>query len=307
MAATITPLAVTGSNMTDDSPTLRSKALGAELRKIRDRRGETLGRVVTLGEVETALDRSSGWLSRIENGRRKLPAVSDVRALLDYYEVTDETVREQLLSITKQARTRGWWNTFKDEIPEAYATYVGFEAGARKIYIASSSIVPGLLQTADYAREVIGAAGVSRGLTAQQIDARVAVRARRQQLLTREDNPVALRAVIDEAALLRRVGSAKVMREQLDYLISLTDRPNVALQVVPFSAGAHAAATADFTILEFPGTGGDIVSIETLVGSLFIEKSEEVDPHIEAFRDLHSVALSEADSLHTLAQAKADY
>lgn len=293
--------------MTDDSPTLRSKALGAELRKIRERRGDELGRVVTLGEVEAALDRSSGWLSRIENGKRKLPSINDIRALLDYYEVVDETVREQLLSVTKQARTRGWWNTFKDKIPEAYATYVGLEAGARKIYIASSSIIPGLLQTEDYAGYVTRTAGVSRGLTPEQVEARVAVRARRQRLLTRDENPVALRAVFDEAALLRQVGSSKVMREQLDFLIALAERPNVTLQVIPFAAGAHPAVTCDFTILEFAGTDPDIVSIETLVGSLFIEKSEEVDPHIEAFRDLHSVALGEVDSLRMMAQARAGY
>lgn len=293
--------------MTDDSPTLRSKALGAELRKIRNRRGEELGRVVTLGEVETALDRSSGWLSRIEGGKRKLPAVSDVRALLDYYEVTDETVREQLLSTTKQARTRGWWNTYRGTIPEAYATYVGLEAGARKLYIASSSVFPGLLQTADYARAVIGAAGLSRGLAPEQIEARVNVRTRRQQLLTRDDNPVVLRAVVDQAALVRKVGGPEVMRDQLDFLIELADRPNVTLQIVPFEIGAHAAVTCDFTILEFAGSDPDVVSIDTLVGSLFIEKPEEVDPHIEAFRDLHSVALGEADSLQMMAETKAKY
>lgn len=284
----------------DDSPTLRTRALGTELRIIR----ENLG--LTLTEVEQALDQSSGWLSRIETGKRKMPSVPQIRDLLDHYGITDETVRESLLATTRSARTRGWWNTYKDTIPEAYATYVDLETHARKIYIAGTSIVSGLLQTADYARAVIGPGGLQRGLTVEQVERRVEVRARRQQLLTRE-SPVALRAVLDESALRRVVGGPKVMREQLQYLIDLAERPNVALQIVPFSAGAHAAVIGGWTILEFPGGDHDIVAIETLVGSLFIEKTSEVDPYVEAFRDLHTAALGEPDSLQMIAAAAAEY
>jgi transcriptional regulator with XRE-family HTH domain len=283
----------------DDSSTLRSRALGAELRAIRNRLG------LSMEDVEDALDRSAGWLSRIETGKRLKPSVADIKALLDHYGIQNPAMRESLITTTKQARVRGWWNTYKDTIPEAYATFVGLEAGAKRIFIANPSIVPGLLQTADYAGAVIGA-GISRGLTAEQIEKRVEVRARRQQLLTR-DEPVALRAVLDEAVLRREVGGPKVMREQLQYLLELARQPNVTIQVVPFAAGAHAAVTCGFTILEFPSPGRDIVAIETIVGSLFIEKPEEVDPHVEAFRDLHADALSEAGSLQLIAAAAAEY
>jgi transcriptional regulator with XRE-family HTH domain len=285
---------------TDDSPTLRTRALGVELRRIREQRG------LTLAQVEQELNRSAGWGSRIENGKRRMPSVNDVTALLDLYEVTDPAVRKSLLDTTRQARTRGWWNTYRDTIPEAYATYVGLEAGARKLYIANPSIVPGLLQTADYARAVIGAGGLQRGLTADQVEKRVEVRAKRQELITRND-PIALRAVLDEAALRRIVGGPTVMREQLEFLLGIAERPNVTIQVVPFSAGAHAAVTCGFTILEFPGYDHDIVAIETLVGSLFIERPDEVDPHVEAFRDLHSAALAEPDSLQMIAETAAKY
>lgn len=284
----------------DDSPTLRTRALGDELRRIREARG------ATLAQVEEALSRSSGWLSRIETGKRKMPSIPDVKALLDHYGITDEATRESLIEITRQARTRGWWNTYRGAIPEGYLSYVSFEAGASKIYTATPAIVPGLLQTADYARAVIGSGGLRRGLTVEQVEHRVEVRARRQQLLTRE-TPVALRAVIDESALSRGVGGPKVMREQLAYLLEIAEQPNVAIQIVPLSAGAHAAVTCGFTILEFASEVRDIVAIETLVGSLFIEEAAEVDPHVEAFRDLHSAALDEPDSLAMIAAAKAEY
>jgi transcriptional regulator with XRE-family HTH domain len=284
----------------DDSPTLRSRALGAELRKIRNGLGQSME------DVEVALERSSGWLSRIENGKRRKPSVHDVTALLDHYGITDTEVREKLLSTTRQARVRGWWNTFKDVIPDAYLNYVGFEAGAKKVYIANPSIVPGLLQTEDYARAVI--AGAAPRMPADQVEKRVMVRAKRQELLTRETNQVRLWAVLDEAALLRRVGGPKVMRAQLQYLLEIAERPNVTLQVTPFEAGAHAGVLGPFTILEFPAaTEPDVVAIETLVGNLFVEKAEEVEPHVEAFRDLHGDALSEADSLRMIAAAMAEY
>lgn len=281
----------------DDSPTLRSRALGAELRKIREDRGEHLT------AVEDALSRSRGWLSRIENGKRLKPSIPDVTALLDHYQVTEPAIREQLLTFTRQARTRGWWSAYRDTIPEAYATYVSFEAGARKLYIANPSIVPGLLQTADYATAVI--AGAAPRMPADQIAKRVEVRGRRQQLLAR-DNPAVLRVVLDEAALRRTVGGPKVMREQLQYLQELAGRPNVTLQVVPFGAGAHAGVLGPFTVLEFDGPDGDVVAVETLVGSLFIDKPSEVDPYIEAFRDLHAAAASEPDSLQMIAAAVAE-
>lgn len=281
----------------DDSPTLRSRALGAELRKIREDRGEKVT------AVEDALSRARGWLSRIENGKRLKPSIPDVTALLDHYEVTDPVAREQLLTFTRQARVRSWWSSYSGTIPEAYATYVGLEAGARKLYIAAPSIVPGLLQTADYATAVI--AGAAPRMPADQIAKRVEVRGRRQELLARPD-PAVLRVVLDEAALRRQVGGPKVMREQLQVLRELADRPNVTIQVVPFAAGAHAAVLGPFTVLEFDGADDGVVAIETLVGSLFIDKPSEVDPYVEAFRDLHSAAASEPDSLQMIAATMAE-
>lgn len=279
-----------------NSPTVRSRALGAQLRKLREARHETIT------GVEDALSRSRGWLSRLEAGRRLKPRVDDVTALLDYYGVTEQDTREQLIGFTREARTRGWWSAYGDAIPEAYATYVGLEAGARSLHIVAPSIVPGLLQTADYAAAVIS--GVAPQLPGAEVARRVEVRNRRQEMMV-GDGGTSVRVVLDEAVLYRMVGDRAVMRHQFSALLAMAAMPHVSLTVIPFEAGAHAGLFGPVTVLGFDGSGDDVVAIETMTGQLFIDREADVASYVEAFGRFGSVSSSAADSLRMVAAAMA--
>ncbi|MDG4762985.1 helix-turn-helix transcriptional regulator [Solwaraspora sp. WMMD406] len=266
------------------SPTVRRRRLGAELR----RRRETAG--VTIDTVAARLECSASKVSRIETGHTTATP-RDVRDMLEIYGVTGPE-SEELVQIAREARQKGWWHPYSTVLTGAY---VGFEAAARSVRAYEQQVVPGLLQTKDYANAMIRAARPD--ITAEEVDHRVHVRLKRQSLLT-QDDPIDLWVVLDEAVLSRPVGGDVVMRAQLDYLVEAADLPNVTVQVLPFEAGGHAGMDGTFAILDFPDESDpDVVYAENATGGLFLEKAEELRKYIFIFDHIRAAALRPEESV----------
>ncbi len=252
-------------------PTVLRIALGAQLRRLREASN------LTTGQAAEAIRATHSKISRLERGRT--PARQrDVADLLSLYGVTDEAEREQLLALTRQASAPGWWQQYSDILPRWLELYIGLEKAASIIRTYEVQFVHGLMQTEDYARAVILISNAH--LPAEEIDRRVSLRMRRQQLLTQPGAP-GLWAVLDEAALRRPPGGPTVVRAQLEHLLQLTDLPNVTLQIVPFHAGPHAAAGGPFTILRFPEPDlPDVVYLEQLNSALYLDQPGDVIDYI---------------------------
>ncbi|MDT5037985.1 MAG: hypothetical protein QOE03_3170 [Micromonosporaceae bacterium] len=249
-------------------PTVLRILLGAQLRRLRE--SKALGRDEAGWEIRA----SGSKISRMELGRVSFKE-RDIADLLTLYGVTDEQERAALLSLALQANSPGWWHHYGDILPSWFQSYLGLEAAASVIRTYEVQFVPGLLQTPDYARAVIllGHADAST----DEIDRRIELRGARQQVLNRPNAPQ-LWAVIDEAALRRPVGGPQVMRAQIEALIEAAKVPNVRLQILPFHAGGHAAAGGAFTILRFPEPElPDVVYVEQLTSSIYLDKRDDVD------------------------------
>ena len=208
----------------------------------------------------------------------------DVTDLLEYYGVTDLAEREKLVQLTREANATPWYQKFQDVVPDWFHVFVGLEEAAQLIRVYEVQFVPGLLQTEEYARAIImqGAPGVDP----DEVDRRVALRTRRQQLLSRPDAP-RLWAVVDEGALRRPIGGKAVMQGQIERLMAATREPNITLQVLPFTFGGHAAEGGAFTVMRFPEADmSDIVYIEQLTGALYLDKREDVERYSEVMERL---------------------
>ncbi|WP_097319348.1 helix-turn-helix domain-containing protein [Paractinoplanes atraurantiacus] len=266
------------------------RELGTELRRLRaERRGAA---------VATALGWSESKLSRIETAHTGI-SEDDLDRLLTIYGVRVED-RDRLRELARRGRARAWWTPYRSSVPDPYDEYVALEAEAVAISEWESQIVPGLLQTDEYARAVIEV-GADVGDT-ETIQRRLALRMARQAVLTREPPPL-LRIVLDEAVLHREVGGPEVLRRQLARLVEASERPGVELLVLPFSAGAHAGMTESFMVLEFaPGTRSPIVHIEGLTGGLFRVKPPDVDVYRDGLSDLRERALSPEMSRTAIAE-----
>jgi transcriptional regulator with XRE-family HTH domain len=270
----------------EQSPTVRRRRLALELRRLRE------AAKLTCEEVAEHLECSASKISRVETGRVSV-SPRDVRDMLDLYGVPVEQ-RAGLVQLARDSRQKGWWHAYSDAIQPQFATYLGLESAASEIRIYEVSLIPGLLQTEDYARAVISAGLMSN--PSEDIDRRVALQMARQPALTRDDPP-RLWAVLDEAALRRRVGGAGLMRMQLEHLLGLAGLPNVAVQVIPFGGGAHPAMGRPFVILVFPElVDTDVVYLEDLTSSLYLEDLAEVDRYNVFFNHLRATALSFDDS-----------
>jgi transcriptional regulator with XRE-family HTH domain len=248
-------------------PTALRIALGSHLRRLREASN------ITPSQAGNAIRATHSKISRLERGRSAAKQ-RDVADLLTLYGVTDEAEREVLLTLARQASTPGWWQQYRDILPSWFEMYVGLEKAASIIRTYEVQFVHGLMQTEDYARAVILIAN-SRA-PADEIDRRVSVRMKRQQLLTQPGAPE-LWAVLDEAVLRRPLGGTEVMRAQLEHLLEMIDLPNVTLQIVPFDVGPHAAAGGPFTILRFPEPDlPDKVYLEQLNSALYLDDPDDV-------------------------------
>lgn len=258
-------------------PTVLRMLLGAHLRRLREAQG------VSREDAGWEIRASESKISRMELGRVSFKE-RDVEDLLTLYSQVDTDERERLLALARQANTPGWWHRYGDVLPNWFQSYLGLEAAASLIRTYEVQFVPGLLQTADYARSVV-LLGHGRA-KAEEIDRRVDLRMRRQKILDRPE-AVQLWAVIDEAVLRRPVGSRATMRGQIQALIDATQRQSVHLQVLPFQVGGHSAAGGAFSILRFPDQElPDIVYVEQLSSALYLDKRDDVELYVDAMERL---------------------
>jgi len=226
---------------------------------------------------------SESKISRMELGRVGFKE-RDVADLLNLYGLDDAEERERLLALAKDANNPGWWHRYGDVLPSWFQSYLGLEAAAERIRTYETQFVPGLLQTVDYARAVVRIGQVT--LKPEEIERRVELRMDRQRIITRP-RPVRLWAVLDEAVLRRPVGGPKVLRGQIEALIELSERQNITLQVIPFSAGGHAATGGAFSLLRFPERDmSDVVYIEHMTSALYLDKRDDLDIYATAMDSL---------------------
>lgn len=269
------------------SPTVKRRRLSAELIRLREQAG------MTHDDVCKHLEWSRGRLTHMEQNRWTRPDIGNIRLLLDLYGVTDGHVREAMLNLARQSRERGWWQNYKDVFR---GSLPGFEADATQLRTYEIAFVPGLLQTRGYAMAIFRAGQVLDDGEAAVIR-RVEGRLARQGILIRE-NPPQLWAVIDEAALLKLVGGVDVMVDQLRYIVEMAKHPNITIQVLPNSAGAHAAMACGFVILDFAGDlDPSLVYLETPTDSLFLERPEEVQAYTLIHNRVLAAALTAEESV----------
>ncbi|AXE84302.1 MULTISPECIES: helix-turn-helix transcriptional regulator [unclassified Streptomyces] len=276
-------------------PAVRRRKLGAELRALRTSAG------LTSGEAARLVGWHQSKVSRIETGTSGVKP-ADVRLLLDAYGVADSQLRELLMVLAGSEDSDGrhhWWHAYRGVLPPTYRDFISLESQASAMRTLETTVVPGLLQTPEYARAVTRAA--VEGLSEDRLDTLVEVRLARQDVL-RADPPLELSAVLDEAVLRREVGGPGVMARQLERLVEAARLPQVRLQVLPFAAGAHIGVTGPFVVFSFSSTSDlDVVVLDHLTSSLYLERKEDLRAYTEAFNALQIHALSPEDSLDFIA------
>jgi transcriptional regulator with XRE-family HTH domain len=269
------------------SPTVRRRELGAFLRALRTEQG------FTLEQVAEHLLCTPSKVSRMETGRRGITS-RDVRDLCDLYGITDQEERHRLMIIAEQGRQHAWWATYNLD----HSRFVGLEAEATAISDFQSSVVPGLLQTSDYARA--GHEGALPRLNPDEIELQIKAKLTRQQRLT-EAEPAVFSAILDEAVLHRVTGGPRVMRAQLKHLIDVASLPNVVIRIVPFSVGAHPGLESNFVILTLPASMPDEVFVEGLSGKFYLDRPDDLNRYRRVFSRLQQLALSPQESLRFIA------
>ena len=275
------------------SPTVRRRELGALLRALRNEKG------LTVEQVAEHLMCSPSKVSRMETGRG-LATLRDIRDLCDLYEVTDESERDRMMDLSKESMQQDEWQSY--DLP--YATYAGLEAEAVGISAFQSSVIHGLLQTADYARAMHE--GSMPRLDPDQIHLQIEAKLTRQRILTRS-LPPRFAVVLDEAALHRRVGGRRVMAAQLAKLLEISALPNVMVQILPYEKGAHPALESNFTILQLPDQAPDVVFVEGMIGYTYLERDEDLKRYREIFSKLQSIAANPQDSAELISRNLRSY
>jgi transcriptional regulator with XRE-family HTH domain len=272
-------------------PAALRRRLRIELRRAREEAHKT--------QQATAadLDWSSSKVIRIEGGQVGI-SVTDLKALLDYYGVKDEERVDDLVAMARQSR-RQPWSQYRDVVPPGAATYWGYEASSSIVRQWEPLVLPGLLQTEEYAYAwLTGTSGHDERKSRRLVDARID----RQELLTRDRGPE-LFFVVSEAAVRLVVGSPEIMVAQLDRIAELGERPDLTFRVMPFSAGANVGLLGPFVLLEFPDPeDGDVLYLEGREDAVFLDEDEQTSRYLEYFFDLERDALSEDDSLAMIRQ-----
>jgi transcriptional regulator with XRE-family HTH domain len=275
--------------MSRPSPTVRRRRIAGELKRLREERG------LTLDHAAKELGVARSTMSRIENAQVSVRP-GDVRTLLELYGVESDDVAA-LVQVARDARQRGWWQAYSDVLPNWFEVYVGLEQAASEISTFEVALVPGLLQTADYARAVIEAELPDAPVN--EVERRTELRMKRQSDEARPEMWV----VLDEAVIRRVVGGPATMRAQLERLAEEAEAPGQTLQIVPFSAGAHASMISSFSILNFPELADPpVVYLESRAGSLYVEGSG-ADAYVRIFRTLQADAISPKASIEMVREA----
>ncbi|MEC3957813.1 helix-turn-helix transcriptional regulator [Nocardia sp. CDC153] len=281
------------SAVAERGPTALRIAVGSQLRKLRELSG------ITREAAGEHIRGSHAKISRLELGRTGFKE-RDIRDLLSLYGVKEPGEVEQFLDLVRKANQPGWWHRYSDLLPPWFETYLGLEHAAKSIRTYEGQLVPGLLQTPDYARSVVALGHDADG------ERRVSLRRRRQELLTRDDAP-SFWAVLDEAVLHRPVGGPGVLRGQIEHLIEMSKRPNVTIQLLPYAAGGHAAAGSSFTMLRFAEAElPDIVYLEQLTSALYLDRRQDLELYRQVMDQLSVQAEPPERSRKELARIAAD-
>ena len=234
----------------------------------------------------------------METGHRGATA-RDVRDLCNLYEVDDQLERTRLTNLAAEGKERGWWQAYELDY---FDTYVGLEEAATGTRQYQSTVVPGLLQTPEYARAVAEVLDV----TPERVDELVEVKMRRQSLLARKPEAL-LSVILDEAVLHRVVGGATAMQAQLNHLINVTKNHNVTIQVISYGAGAHPAMESTFAILSLEEPVPSVVYVEGLVGFIYLDRPQDIARYERVFDRLRNVALSPQESIKLIAKVSMDH
>lgn len=277
------------------SPTARRRRLSIELKKLREKS------TLTCAQVGQALDWSGSKVNRMETGSGRVQP-SDIDALCRFYATSDE-LREFLKSLAREAKTRGWWQVHGAGVPEWFNIYIGLEQDASALRQYQCELLPGLMQTAAYARELHT---TGAHLSPEDIDRAVRVRLERQEMLTRPDAPEAW-FVVNEGAVRNVIGDRALMREQLERSLDSAALPNVTLQVLPFDAGTY-PATGSFTMLGFPAPEDpDLVYRDGITDAVYLEGEHHVREYTKAFDGLRAAALSPQRSAQLIKSVVKEY
>jgi transcriptional regulator with XRE-family HTH domain len=264
-------------------PTVLRILLGTQLRRLREARG------ITAQEAARAIRGSESKISRIELGRTSVREV-DIIDLLSLYGITDPAEREELLTLAGQANQPGWWHQYQDVLPGWFQAYIGLEESAESIRSYDSQFIPGLLQAEEYAAAVLALGEFSL----DEAERLVFLRKERQRRFA--SGGLRLWAIVDEVALTRPVGSAQIMRAQLEHLSDVCDQPGFALQVVPDSAGAY-LAPGSFSILCFAVPDlPDVVYVEQLTSAMYLDKPVDVDRYAAVMDKLSATSAPPEES-----------
>ncbi|MGW6919249.1 helix-turn-helix domain-containing protein [Kitasatospora sp. NPDC054939] len=270
------------------NPTVRQRRLARTLKELRVAAG------LTIAQSARQLACAESKISRIEAAQSGVRLV-DLRLLLDLYGVTNPATRAQLEDLSREGRLRGWWDRYSDTLSPLYADYIALETDASDAYGVETVLVPGLLQTEDYTRAVVRAQ--IEDATAEQVELLTKVRLERRAVL-RRGAPLRLWVVLSESVLKHRIGGRAVMREQLDHLVAMAEEPNINIQVLPEASDAHAALFGPLVILSFPeSTETDVVYVDSLLSTLYIEEPNEVFKYSELFRRALAESLPRTESI----------
>lgn len=249
-----------------EGPTVLRILLGTQLRRLRESRG------ITAQEAARVIRGSESKISRMELGRNAIREI-DVLDLLTYYGV-GAIEREQLLSLAEQASRPGWWHRYNDILPDWFQSYVGMEEAATSIRTYEPMFIPGLLQTQQYTAAVLAVCDIP----ISEAERHVILRKERQRRFT--EGRLKLWAIVEETALRRPMGSKEILRDQLRYLLSLSSKRNLTLQIIPAGTGGHAVPSG-FTILRFAEADlPDVAYLEHLTSALYFDKKSDVDRYL---------------------------
>ncbi|MFE2515582.1 helix-turn-helix domain-containing protein [Streptomyces mirabilis] len=274
-------------------PTVRRIELGYELRQLRERAGMTLEDVVGSGVVNGLYVTK---LHRVEKGLQDLRSAGDLRALLELYDVTDDRDVDQLLRIQRDGASQDWWTPFRSTMPSGMPRFVGIETAARETWAFHPALVLGLLQTEAYAHALYELAKPIEETTSEFIEKNVRVRLRRKEALTRDEEPLRLRAVLYEPALRYVVGDPDVMREQYEEIARLASLPNVSVQVLPQTLRGY-LSVHDFTILHLDDGMPTSVQVDNAWSATSVsDKPREVGRFTRKFNALTASALPPEDT-----------
>lgn len=276
------------------NPTVRSRQLGGELRKFRQRSR------LTCEKAGLAVGMSTAKISRIETGKHS-GTVADIALLLGLYRVP-KAKQDELLDLCTGGNNRGWWQRHGSHLPNELKTLIGLENDATAIRTFQAMFVPGLLQTGEYMRAFMLGSGL---VSEAEIEERVMVRLGRQAMLSRP-RPPQFDVLIDEQALRRPVGGAQVMHEQLEHLRHKASREHISLRVVPTTVGAHAGMSGPFVLLEFDKVP-PCAYLENETSSLFLEEESDIATYQVILAKLAEVALNPEESASLVARLATEY